>query len=61
MSVFFAVSLKYFWDFKHTVEILVFMNLIGVWPENTKLIIRSLDDATTMKPVTDPVFDWLED
>jgi len=52
-----AVSLKQMWNFLNIVQVLAYIRLFVAWPAFMMLVLQFLDDAVTLKPVTDPFFE----
>lgn len=56
IAIFLTVSLKAMWSLNHMIQLLVFLLLVVQWPENTKIVIEALENATSLSFVTEPVF-----
>lgn len=59
IAIFLTVSLKAMWSLKHMIELIVFLLFVVKWPENTKIVIEALDNATSVSFITEPVFAML--
>ena len=52
-----AVSLKQMWNFMNVVQVLAYIRFFVAWPAFMMLVLEFLDNALTMKPITDPFFE----
>ena len=53
-----AFSLKSMWNLMNVIQVLAYMRFFTNWPASMMEIFRYMDDAITLKPVTDPIFDY---
>ena len=53
-----AVSLKSMWNLMNVIQVLAYMRFFSHWPAFMMEIFRYMDDAITLKPITDTIFDY---
>ena len=52
-----ALSLKSMWNLMNVVQVLAYVRFFSDWPAFMVEIFRYMDDAITLKPVSDPLFE----
>jgi len=53
-----AISLKSMWNLMNVIQVLSYMRFFTDWPVEMIEILMYMDDAITLKPLTDPIFDF---
>ena len=58
LIIIFAVSLKLMWNLLNVVQVLTYMKFFTRFPAFMEIIFTMMEDAITLKLLTDPVFDF---
>ena len=53
-----AISLKSMWNLMNVIQVLTYVRFFTGWPALMMEIFKYMDDAITMKPVSDPIFEY---
>ena len=53
-----ALSLKSMWNLMNVVQVLAYVRFFTGWPAFMLEIFQYMDDAITLKPVSDPLFEY---
>ena len=53
-----AASLKSMWNLMNVIQVLAYVRFYSGWPAFMTKVFEFMDNAITMKPVTDYVFDY---
>ena len=54
----FALSLKSMWNLMNVIQVLAYLRFFTSWPALMMEVLTHLDNAITLKPVTDPIFEY---
>ena len=46
------------WNLMNVIQVLAYMRFYTSWPAIMMEIFKYMDDAITLKPVTDPIFEY---
>ena len=58
VTLFIAVSLKSLWNLMTVAQVLAYMRFYTAWPAFMMLILEYADNAITLKPISDYVYDY---
>ena len=58
LTVMFALSLKSMWNLMNVIQVLAYLRFFTSWPALMMEVLTHLDNAITLKPVTDPIFEY---
>ena len=53
-----AISLKSMWNLMNVIQVLSYIRFFTGWPAMMMEILKFMDDAITLKPVSDPIFEY---
>ena len=53
-----AISLKSMWNLMNVIQVLSYIRFFTGWPALMMEIFTYMDDAITLKPLTDPIFEF---
>ena len=53
-----AVSLKSMWNLMNVIQVVAYTRFFSAWPAFTSEIFTQMDNAITLKPVSDPIFEF---
>jgi hypothetical protein len=59
VAVALSVSFKFLWAMLHTVQILVFMRLVDIWPSNATTAMKMMNSAITLDVIVEPTLEYL--
>ena len=58
VTILLAASLKSMWNLMNVIQVLAYVRFYSGWPAFMTKVFEFMDNAITMKPVTDFVFDY---
>ncbi len=53
-----AISLKSMWNLYNVVQVLAYIRFYSAWPALMMELFTQMDNAITLKPITDPIFEY---
>ena len=53
-----ALSLKSMWNLMNVIQVLAYLRFMTNWPAFMMEIFKYMDNAITLKPITDPIFEY---
>ena len=53
-----ALSLKSMWNLMNVIQVLSYVRFFSGWPALMLEVFKYMDNAITLKPVSDPIFDY---
>ena len=53
-----AVSLKSMWNLMNVIQVLAYVRFFSGWPAIILEVFKYMDNAITLKPVSDPIFEY---
>ena len=53
-----ALSLKSMWNLMNVIQVLAYVRFFSGWPAMMMEVFKYMDDAITLKPVSDPIFEY---
>ena len=56
--IFLAISLKSMWNLTNVMQLLAYIRFFSGWPALMIELFTYVDDAITLKPVSDPIFEY---
>ena len=58
ITIFLALSLKSMWNLMNVIQVLAYIRFFSGWPAIMLEVFKYMDNAITLKPVSDPVFEY---
>lgn len=58
ITIVLAISLKSMWNLMNVIQVLSYVRFFTGWPAMMTVIFNYMDDAITLKPVSDPIFEF---
>ena len=53
-----SASLKSMWNLMNVIQVLCYLRFFALWSGQVDLVMKYMDDAITLKPVSDPVINF---
>ena len=53
-----ALSLKSMWNLMNVIQVLAYVRFFSGWPAMMMEVFKYMDDAITLKPVSDHIFEY---
>ena len=53
-----ALSLKSMWNLMNVIQVLAYVRFFSGWPAIILEVFKYMDNAITLKPVSDPIFEY---
>ena len=53
-----AISLKSMWNLMNVIQVLSYVRFFTGWPAMMMEIFKYMDNAITLKPISDPIFEY---
>ena len=58
ITILLAISLKSMWNLMNVIQVLSYVRFFSGWPALMLEVFKNLDNAITLKPVSDPIFEY---
>ena len=58
ITIFLALSLKSMWNLMNVIQVLAYIRFFSGWPAIMMEVFKYMDNAITLKPVSDPIFEY---
>ena len=58
ITILLALSLKSMWNLMNVIQVLSYVRFFSGWPALMLEVFKYIDNAITLKPVSDPIFEY---
>ena len=58
ITILLALSLKSMWNLMNVIQVLAYVRFFSGWPALMLEVFKYIDNAITLKPVSDPIFEY---
>ena len=58
ITILLALSLKSMWNLMNVIQVVAYIRFFSGWPAIMLEVFKYMDNAITLKPVSDPVFEY---